>query len=388
VATSRWISPTATAINDAADFARAAGLWKQQAAARATETAVLVNAADFLGQPGGDLNEAERLLVAARGIEPQNLAFRNRLANLYADAAAGKLDRAFADRVKLQLQTSTDGMLLGWTGRMMVESRVPAAVELGKELIARAEQNGFPPAPVAKLIPSAVGSSPAPPAPILASTPALIDKVEPAYPALARQARIEGIVRLKLTVADDGKVQHIQVVMGHPLLVPPTLEAVKQWVYSPVPGGGTFQVDVPFTLPAREVASSANGFIKTWPKPEGVAGGVPGGVAGGVPGGIPGGVAGSTFRLVQQSEFAQAAKLISKVEPEYPALARQAGVAGSVVLEVTIGEDGKVQTVRNRSGHPLLTAAAITAVRQWAYSPTLIDNQPAVVMTIVTLNFQ
>jgi protein TonB len=107
-----------------------------------------------------------------------------------------------------------------------------------------------------------------------------------------------------------------------------------------------------------------------------------------LPGGIIGGVAGSTFRLVQQSEFAQAAKLVSKVEPEYPALARQAGVAGTVVLEVTIGEDGKVQTVRNRSGHPLLTAAAIAAVRQWIYSPTLIGDQPAVVMTTVRVNFQ
>src|SRR6185369_10546436 len=107
--------------------------------------------------------------------------------SLYADAIAGKFDAPLGDHVKLELENSTDGMLLGLTGRMMVESRVPPAVELGKQLIARAEQNGFPAAPAPKVIPSSVGAPPSPPAPTLASAPALLEKVEPAYPALAKQ---------------------------------------------------------------------------------------------------------------------------------------------------------------------------------------------------------
>lgn len=61
----------------------------------------------------------------------------------------------------------------------------------------------------------------------------LIKKVEPAYPQLARQARIQGTVLLKALINKDGTIENLQLISGHPMLVPAAIEAVKQWVYRP-----------------------------------------------------------------------------------------------------------------------------------------------------------
>ncbi len=61
----------------------------------------------------------------------------------------------------------------------------------------------------------------------------LIYRVEPAYPPLAKQARIQGVVVLTAIIGKDGNVQNLQLVSGHPLLAPAAIEAVKQWRYKP-----------------------------------------------------------------------------------------------------------------------------------------------------------
>ena len=61
----------------------------------------------------------------------------------------------------------------------------------------------------------------------------LVHEVKPSYPALARQARIEGRVLLQAEIGKDGGIENLHVISGHPLLVPATLEAVKQWRYRP-----------------------------------------------------------------------------------------------------------------------------------------------------------
>ena len=61
----------------------------------------------------------------------------------------------------------------------------------------------------------------------------LIYRVEPAYPPLAKQARIQGVVVLTAIIGKDGNVQNLQIVSGHPLLAPAAIEAVKQWRYKP-----------------------------------------------------------------------------------------------------------------------------------------------------------
>jgi protein TonB len=81
------------------------------------------------------------------------------------------------------------------------------------------------------------------------------------------------------------------------------------------------------------------------------------------------------------------ARLVRKVEPRYPILARMARVSGSVILQVTVNEDGEVTDVRVLRGHPLLNDACIDAVRQWKYSPTLLNGEPVPVSATVTVFF-
>jgi len=61
----------------------------------------------------------------------------------------------------------------------------------------------------------------------------LIKKVQPNYPPLARQARIQGDVILQAEISKDGTIQNLQLVSGHPMLAPAAIEAVKQWRYRP-----------------------------------------------------------------------------------------------------------------------------------------------------------
>jgi TonB family protein len=84
--------------------------------------------------------------------------------------------------------------------------------------------------------------------------PRLLSQVNPVYPPLALQARIQGTVRLEALIGTDGTVKALRVISGHPLLVHATLEAVKQWRYEPTLLNGepvevTTTIDVPFFLP-------------------------------------------------------------------------------------------------------------------------------------------
>lgn len=79
--------------------------------------------------------------------------------------------------------------------------------------------------------------------------------------------------------------------------------------------------------------------------------------------------------------------LVHKVTPQYPAIAKQAKVQGSVQLGAVIGKDGKVQNVQTESGNLLLASAAVSAVKQWRYKPYVLNGSPVEVETTVTVNF-
>jgi len=80
-------------------------------------------------------------------------------------------------------------------------------------------------------------------------------------------------------------------------------------------------------------------------------------------------------------------RLIHKVEPVYPQLALKVRVEGKAKLAVTINEEGFVYDVRVVSGHMMLKAAAIDAVKQWQFSPTLLNGVPVPIVTTVTVIF-
>jgi len=84
----------------------------------------------------------------------------------------------------------------------------------------------------------------------------------------------------------------------------------------------------------------------------------------------------------------QAARIRNKVQPVYPAAARQAHIDGVVRLHVIIAKDGTITQLEVVSGHPLLAQAALDAVRQWVYEPTLLEGKPVEVDTVIDVFFQ
>jgi len=125
----------------------------------------------------------------------------------------------------------------------------------------------------------------------------------------------------------------------------------------------------------------------------GVPGGVPGGSAGGVLGGIIGGAPGGLppppkpVERMRIGGNVMAANLIRKVDPIYPQIAKTAHISGSVVLHAIIAKDGTIQELSVVSGPPLLQRAALDAVKQWRYKPTLLNTQPVQVDTTITVIF-
>jgi len=79
--------------------------------------------------------------------------------------------------------------------------------------------------------------------------------------------------------------------------------------------------------------------------------------------------------------------VIHKVLPEYPITAKQLGIQGTVVLTAIVGKDGRVEHVQPVSGPALLVRTAMIAVQQWQYRPYLLNKEPVVVQSTITVNF-
>jgi protein TonB len=134
----------------------------------------------------------------------------------------------------------------------------------------------------------------------------------------------------------------------------------------------------------------------------GVPGGVPGGIPGGQLGGVIGGILSSTSnaaavpkllapvptKRIRISQGVTEGRLIQKIEPQYPTLARAARIQGQVVLAAIISKSGEIQNLVLVSGHPLLVPSALEAVKRWRYRPYLLNGEPVEVETTITVNFQ
>lgn len=213
-------------------------------------------------------------------------------------------------------------------------------------------------------------------------------KVPPQYPQEAREQHIQGQVVLKAQISKEGDVIQLELVSGHPMLVPAAIGAVKQWKYKPYLLNGQpliveTQITVNFTLAPSEDSGSE-------PNPAGVAGDVPGGAPCGQTGAVAGGVLARNGdgpqRVCLSTDVAQGL-IVTKVQPEYPELARKQRIQGEVCLNGVISKDGGVTDIRLISGHPALAQAAIDAVKQWKYKPYLLDGRPVEAETQITVNF-
>jgi len=196
---------------------------------------------------------------------------------------------------------------------------------------------------------AAAGSQPAgkeiPPSDDAAIQP--VTRVRPVYPVEAKKAGIQGMVKLRVTINNDGSVMDIQMLSGPPQLVKAAVDAVQQWRYAPSENVRVTIVTINFTLdkggasaPAGQSAREAPPLSKTALEP------------------------------------------IAKVTPVYPPEAKKAGIQGIVVLRATIEKDGTVSKLVALRGDPQLVKAAREAVQKWRYAP----GEKAVI-TDVTINF-
>jgi protein TonB len=155
--------------------------------------------------------------------------------------------------------------------------------------------------------------------------------------------------------------------------------------------------------------------------PGGVAGGMSGGVVGGMMGGVVGGVIGQmlnqipvpapppppkvaaslpeapmrppeppppTLQRIEVNSEVQQGKLLVAIPPRYPPLAQRSRIQGTVRLEAVIAKDGTLIEIKALEGHPLLIEAAIEAVRNWRYLPTVFNGNPVEVQTLIDVDFR
>ena len=129
----------------------------------------------------------------------------------------------------------------------------------------------------------------------------------------------------------------------------------------------------------------------------GVVGGVPGGIAGGSAGGVLGGIIGGVGSLppppkanptrIRVGGNVIQASLIRQVQPIYPPIAKTAHISGTIILHAIIAKDGSIAHLEYISGPPLLMKAAMDAVSQWRYKPTMLNGEPVEVDTTVQVVF-
>lgn len=254
-----------------------------------------------------------------------------------------------ADRgARLALSPGQRHRAWAWVGSCLVHGLVLVLALIGLE---RAVEE--PPRPTVRLV--FVEPSPPPPAPL--GTPAATGTVPTAVqPAVA---------------VEQKRANTLQAAITPKRKEPPPLKAAKPKKAPPPQPLPETEASVP-AEPAAGTATATTG--QAAPQAgfaAGTVGGIPGGVVGGVEGGVVGGViGGSGSGPLPVSQVATPPQVLSRVLPEYPRRARRQGIEGLVVLEAILDQYGKIEEeITVLQSVPLLDEAAITALRQWRFTP-------------------
>jgi protein TonB len=221
--------------------------------------------------------------------------------------------------------------------------------------------------------------------------------IAPAYPAEARAVEAAAVVTLRITLDRTGRIAEIRrtvipfvrVAPGAPS-TPETLQSVaeamirsaaaalSQWQYD-APADGPISFNVVFSFqPGAETTSTQDS--RSAPGETALA--RPVGVAP-----VPAGPWPAAEGAVRVGGAVRAPAQTRRVNPLYPPEAQAARVQGVVIMEAIIGEDGRVRDTRVLRSIPLLDQAALDAVRQWEYTPTLLNGKATPLVMTVTVQF-
>jgi TonB family protein len=208
--------------------------------------------------------------------------------------------------------------------------------------------------------------------------PVKVRDVKPVYPPIALSSGVQGVVIIEATIDGGGDVVDTRVLRGQPLLDEAALDAVRQWRFQPTMLNGApvpviMTLTVNFTLdkgPSGEPPVAVATQMAPPPPPPPPAPELVDGVK-------PVRVGGTIKPPVKTTH----------VDAVYPADALASGVGGVVILQATIDTVGNVVAAQVLKSIPMLDQAAIDAVEQWKFEPTLLNGVPTPLIMTVTVNF-
>jgi TonB family protein len=212
--------------------------------------------------------------------------------------------------------------------------------------------------------------------------PRKVADFKPFYPPEAQQARIQGVQIIEAIMGPSGDVIDAWALRGHEALIASAINAVLHWRFEPALLNGEpmpvkTTVTVNFTLDSAPATTGTATPVRDNAAARGEA--MPPAQYGSATNWPPAAVrVGGEIRPPNKTVDVRAV---------YPDVAQKARVQGVVICDVLIGPDGKVADARIRRSIPLLDQAAIDAVRQWEFTPTLLNGNPVPIIMTVTVNF-
>lgn len=265
---------------------------------------------------------------------------------------------------------------------------------------------------------------------------AVLHRTGVGYPPAALRDRVQGTVTLQVKLDSAGEVNDAQVLSGPDELRKAALESVLQWHFAQEVAGTTREIQIAFELPKPGAAAAAatvrpaapavqSGTIRSL-RVSGLSDQASAELLATLPIHEGGEWNADTAQKANQAVKAfdehlsvrqysmtqppsgatqvdleisavpdrirvggnvQSSMIVNKVPPIYPAAAKAAGIQGAVQLSALIGTDGTVQELRVLSGPAELVQAAMDAVKQWVYKPTLLNGNPVQVETTITVNY-
>ncbi|MBI5086502.1 MAG: M56 family metallopeptidase [Acidobacteria bacterium] len=342
---------------DEALIERLAGMWRKAAAEHPADGAVLRHAAVFFS--GLDAQSALDLLQRARLAAPQDQMVSSMLMREYMTAinlasgpgtATGE-SLEYARQALRDLERSGDVVMLGQVGRMLAGLKRPGSSNETTEVAQTREtfrEMGI------RMLQRARTLEPGNPKwgaylELADLGPPIVLNARPAIPA--GTGGRPGGVTMRITVGADGAILDAKPLDGPEAFFAAAVDAAKNERLKP--SGKAYDAAAVVLFQPQQLQADQGNV----PKRIAVGGNI------------------------------QERLLVTRVDPEYPPLARQAGIQGVVRFTVTIGGEGDVKQASLVAGHPLLVQAAVDAVKQWRYRPTLLNGQPVEVVTQAEVRF-
>jgi TonB family protein len=229
-------------------------------------------------------------------------------------------------------------------------------------------------------------ASPSPAGPADSTRLEVIKAPRPVYPEQAAEKALQGEVWIKLLISESGDVETTEIESGNPILAKAAADAMKKWKFKPfIKNGRAVKVStkLPFDFamagrvfdtpskpaahsPVSEVPATSAASDPSTPSPD-------------------------NTKLPQKLRVAQGVmegQLLHRVEPVYPPEARRNHIQGTVLLQATIGKDGRIHGVKAVAGPKELIEASIGAIEQWRYRPYLLEGEPVEVETTIKIEFR